>query len=126
MDTSYIRRLSHEYHPSTRTAQYVAVNDANKNLVLAMADMGIFTAHSFPTYWSSAVAASQPKWLVVDGNWAERDIRAWTQAGRRSGARVAFEPVSVEKFQLLWQFYVKDGQPLRAAEVLAILAESTE
>ncbi|KAI0735282.1 nucleoporin [Earliella scabrosa] len=41
-------------------------------------------------------------------------------------AHLRREPVSVEKFQLLWQFYVKDGQPLRAAEVLAILAESTE
>jgi len=30
----------------------------------------------------------------------------------------------VPKYQLLWQFYVKDGQPLRAAEILATLAES--
>ncbi|THV07704.1 nucleoporin [Dendrothele bispora CBS 962.96] len=36
------------------------------------------------------------------------------------------EPVSVEKYQLLWQFYVKDGQPLRAAEVLSTLAESDQ
>ncbi|GAW06088.1 nucleoporin [Lentinula edodes] len=36
------------------------------------------------------------------------------------------EPLSAEKYQLLWQFYVKDGQPLRAAEVLLALAESTE
>ncbi|KAE9408173.1 nucleoporin [Gymnopus androsaceus JB14] len=36
------------------------------------------------------------------------------------------EPVSAEKYQLLWQFYVKDGQPLRAAEVLLALAESAE
>ncbi|CCM05199.1 uncharacterized protein FIBRA_07408 [Fibroporia radiculosa] len=35
-------------------------------------------------------------------------------------------PVTVQKFQLLWQFYVKDGQSLRAAEVLGALAESTE
>ena len=41
-------------------------------------------------------------------------------------AHLRREPITVEKFQLLWQFYVKDGQPLRAAEVLAILAESTE
>ncbi|KAI0639300.1 nucleoporin [Trametes polyzona] len=41
-------------------------------------------------------------------------------------AHLRREPVSVEKFQLLWQFYVKDGQPLRAAEVLAVLAESTD
>ncbi|RYP70168.1 hypothetical protein DL769_005047 [Monosporascus sp. CRB-8-3] len=87
----------HEYHPACRTAQYVAVNDADKNLVMAMADMSIFTAHSFPTYWNSAVAASKPKWLVIDGNWAARDIRTWVQAGKRNRAQVAFEPVSVEK-----------------------------
>lgn len=97
MDTSYIRRLCHEYHPASRTAQYVAINDAEKNLVLAMADMGIFTSHSFPTYWSSAVAGCKPTWIVVDGNWADRDIRAWVHAGQRNHARVAFEPVSIEK-----------------------------
>jgi len=36
------------------------------------------------------------------------------------------EPRTYDKYQLLWQFYVKDGQPLRAAEVLATLAESSE
>lgn len=41
-------------------------------------------------------------------------------------AHLRREPVTVQKYQLLWQFYVKDGQPLRAAEVLGALAESTE
>lgn len=36
------------------------------------------------------------------------------------------EPRTPDKYQLLWQFYVKDGQPLRAAEVLGTLAESSE
>ncbi|KAI1082791.1 Indigoidine synthase A like protein-domain-containing protein [Whalleya microplaca] len=102
MDTSYVRQLSREHHPSSRTAQYVAVNDANKNMVLAMADMGIFTAYSFPAYWSSAVKASQPKWLVIDGNWADRDIRTWVKAGKENNTRVAFEPVSKEKSTLLF------------------------
>ncbi|KAL2271224.1 hypothetical protein VTJ83DRAFT_595 [Remersonia thermophila] len=101
LDTSCIRRLGHEY-PSTRTAQYVAVNDAHKNLVLAMADMAIFSAHSFPTYWTSAVAASKPKWLVVDANWSGHDIQTWIHAGRAHGARVAFEPVSAAKSQRLF------------------------
>lgn len=35
-------------------------------------------------------------------------------------------PATVQKYQLLWQFYVKAGKPLRAAEVLSSLAESTE
>ncbi|KAF8922648.1 nucleoporin [Mucidula mucida] len=36
------------------------------------------------------------------------------------------EPATVKKYQLLWQFYVKDGQPLRAAEVLSVMAQSTD
>ncbi|KIJ68529.1 hypothetical protein HYDPIDRAFT_82110 [Hydnomerulius pinastri MD-312] len=41
-------------------------------------------------------------------------------------AHLRREPASLPKYQLLWQFYVKDGQPLRAAEILSILAESTD
>ncbi|ETS87001.1 hypothetical protein PFICI_00829 [Pestalotiopsis fici W106-1] len=94
MDTQSIRQLS---GPSSRTAQYVAVNDANKSLVLAMADMDLFTTHSFPAEWSAEVAAAKPKWLVVDGNWSEPSIRSWINAGKKSGAKVAFEPVSNAK-----------------------------
>ncbi|QBZ56426.1 hypothetical protein PoMZ_01332 [Pyricularia oryzae] len=97
MDTSCIRQLGPEY-PSARTAQYVAVNGADKNLVLAMADMGILTSHSFQKYWDSAIAASRPSWLVVDGNWSETDIHeGWIRSGRQHGAKIAFEPVSVAK-----------------------------
>jgi pseudouridine-5'-phosphate glycosidase/pseudouridine kinase len=69
---------------------------------MAMADMAIFSTHSFPTYWNSAVAAAKPKWLVVDANWAEADIQTWIDAGRKHGAKVAFEPVSVAKSQRLF------------------------
>ncbi|KAF6766148.1 nucleoporin Nup157/170 [Ephemerocybe angulata] len=41
-------------------------------------------------------------------------------------AHLRRDPPTVQKYQLLWQFYVKNGQPLRAAEVLAALAESTD
>ncbi|KAF9015084.1 nucleoporin [Cyathus striatus] len=41
-------------------------------------------------------------------------------------AHLRRDPPTVQKYQLLWQFYVKNGQPLRAAEVLAALAESTQ
>jgi len=40
-------------------------------------------------------------------------------------AHLRREPATVQKLQLLWQFYVKNGQPLRAAEVLGALAESS-
>ncbi|KAJ4137696.1 hypothetical protein NW768_003284 [Fusarium equiseti] len=109
LDTTYIRTLGNEYHGSNRTAQYVAVNDANKNLVMAMADMGIFTHHSFPEYWKSAVRGTKPKWLVVDGNWSERDIRAWLKAGQDEDCKIAFEPVSTAKSMNL--FCPQKGHP---------------
>lgn len=113
LDTSCIRKLGHEY-PSTRTAQYVAVNDANKNLMVAMADMAIFSTHSFPTYWDSAVSAAKPEYLVVDGNWAEPDIQTFLQAGQRHHARTVFEPVSAAKSERLFPpFSHKKGSALK-------------
>ncbi|KAI1346250.1 Indigoidine synthase A like protein-domain-containing protein [Xylaria sp. FL0043] len=97
MDTSSIQVLDHNEHPSGRTAQYVSVNDANKYLVLAMADMDIFTSQSFSSVWAATISSSKPKWLVVDANWKDQDIRSWMQAGKRNNAKVAFEPVSKEK-----------------------------
>lgn len=98
MDTSLVRRLDAKQHPGARTAQYVAVNDADKNLVMAMADMGIFTAQSFPAHWHETLSNASPKWLVVDANWSDVDIRSWITAAKDSnGAQVAFEPVSLEK-----------------------------
>ncbi|KAG6912027.1 hypothetical protein DXG01_000275 [Tephrocybe rancida] len=41
-------------------------------------------------------------------------------------AHLRRDPVTVQKSQLLWQFYVKNGQSLRAAEVLVGMAESTQ
>ncbi|CAG9971383.1 unnamed protein product [Clonostachys byssicola] len=102
MDTTYVRQLGQEFHPANRTAQYVAVNDANKNLVMAMADMGIFSEHSFPEYWEETLKATKPSWLVVDGNWSEKDIRTWVKAGKDQSCKVAFEPVSVEKSKRLF------------------------
>ncbi|KAK5663245.1 hypothetical protein OQA88_3672 [Cercophora sp. LCS_1] len=101
LDTAFIRQLGHEY-PSTRTAQYIAVNDADKNLVLAMADMAILSSHSFPKYWASAVAASKPKWLVLDANWAAPDLRSWIASAKSHGAKIAFEPVSAVKSERLF------------------------
>ncbi|KAK7226249.1 hypothetical protein V2G26_014252 [Clonostachys chloroleuca] len=102
MDTTYVRQLGQEFHPANRTAQYVAVNDANRNLVMAMADMGIFSEHSFPEYWDETLKATKPSWLVVDGNWSEKDIRTWIKAGKDQSCKVAFEPVSVEKSKRLF------------------------
>ncbi|KAI0164828.1 Indigoidine synthase A like protein-domain-containing protein [Xylariaceae sp. FL1272] len=97
MDVSRIERLNQDKYPNSRTAQYVSVNDAKKDLVLAMADMDIFTSQSFSPTWASTMRLCNPKWLVVDANWRDRDIRSWMQTGKRYEAHVAFEPVSKEK-----------------------------
>ncbi|OAA37304.1 IdgA domain protein [Beauveria brongniartii RCEF 3172] len=102
LDTSSIMKLDHRQHPEGRTAQYVAVNDRNKDLVLAMADMNIFSQNSFSDHWRSTFATSKPKWLIVDGNWAPPQIRNWIRAGEENDAKVAFEPVSAEKSQGLF------------------------
>lgn len=81
------------------TAQYIAVNDEKKDLFLAVADMAILEAPQLASanIWDDILQGKRPKWLVVDGNWSAKIIKHIVMAGRRSGARIAFEPVSVEK-----------------------------
>ena len=83
----------------SRTAQYVAINDAKKDLVLAMADMSILEERSkdFDVTWRQQLEAWRPKWLVVDGNWDPSTLQKWTSVGKTVGARIAFEPVSAAK-----------------------------
>lgn len=86
-----------------RTAQYVAVNNAQRQLVLAMADMKILEGISdFDMSWKSYLNICNPKWLVVDANWDGSTLHKWIVAGRASGAMVAYEPVSVEKSKRLF------------------------
>ncbi|KAL1875682.1 hypothetical protein Plec18167_005619 [Paecilomyces lecythidis] len=84
-----------------RTAQYVAVNDGKKDLVLAMADMSIMEIPShdldFHGFWEPMLRRTKPKWVVVDGNWSSEVLANWVAAARKHGARVAFEPVSTAK-----------------------------
>lgn len=87
-----------------RTAQYVAINDTNKRLVLAMADMTILeqTAEKFETLWQPRVDNAKPEWLVVDANWDATTLQKWLSAGKAIGAKIAFEPVSAAKSRRLF------------------------
>lgn len=118
LDVSHVRKLGQEYKTGNRTAQYVAVNDGEKNLVMAMADMDIFTTHSFPDHWRSVVEQSKPEWLVVDGNWAGKDIREWVRAGEDNSCKVAFEPVSAAKSRGLFA-------PQRGLRTLGVYPNAT-
>lgn len=106
LSTSGVRTI----HSRAHTAQFVAVNDANNNLLMAMADMSIFEEdqENFEQGWGPYIAEQQASWFVVDGNWQPRRLRQWIQAGQQMGAKVAFEPVSVEKAKRLFANPVGD------------------
>ncbi|KAI4173283.1 MAG: hypothetical protein LQ343_002994 [Gyalolechia ehrenbergii] len=87
-----------------RTAQYVAVNDSEKNLVLAMADMAILEGcpAEIDTIWKPHLDMQKPKWLVVDANWDSNGLQQWLRYGKTADAKIAFEPVSVAKAQRIF------------------------
>ncbi|KAI5295579.1 hypothetical protein KEM52_000936 [Ascosphaera acerosa] len=84
-----------------RTAQYIAVNDAKKDLMVAMADMSIIETEpeslEFRQRWEPLLAKEQPAWLVVDANWSAKTMAHWVSLARRHKAKVAFEAVSAPK-----------------------------
>ncbi|OJZ88889.1 hypothetical protein ASPFODRAFT_78453 [Aspergillus luchuensis CBS 106.47] len=94
-----------------RTAQYIAVNDAKKDLVVAMADMAIMElpeqALDFDSFWEPMMSRAQPQWAVVDGNWNDEVLSKWVSLAKKHKARVAFEPVSTAKSRRLFGSAIK-------------------
>ncbi|KAI4736170.1 IdgA domain protein [Aureobasidium sp. EXF-12298] len=101
------------------TAQYVAVNDASKDLVIAMADMNILdepaahpgqpsttTSTSSDTlndFWLPQLQQSKPTHLVLDANWQPSSLSRWLKAAKSISAHVSFEPVSTAKATKIFQ-----------------------
>jgi pseudouridine-5'-phosphate glycosidase/pseudouridine kinase len=104
LDTSGIKALAVDPKKPVRTAQYVAVNDQNKDLVIAMADMRILSdaGADFSNEWLPLIKSAQPKWVIVDANWNAAAIGEWMKGAKSVGAHVAFEPVSVSKSRYLF------------------------
>ncbi|ETI28077.1 hypothetical protein G647_00526 [Cladophialophora carrionii CBS 160.54] len=115
LQTTGIRQLS--TIDGARTAQYVAINDTNKDLVVAMADMSIFARPELeaPGYWTAKMEQSKPTWVVVDANWSPSILSAIFAAAKASGALVAFEPVSTAKAARLFH---KDNRFVTSAKVV--------
>lgn len=90
----------------TRTAQYIAINDIKKDLLVAMADMGIVELPEaqldFDGFWEPLIERTKPRWVVIDANWRPEVLARWTNMARKHGARVAFEPVSTAKSRRLF------------------------
>lgn len=92
-----------------RTAQYVAVNDTNKDLVLAMADMSILGRSELEsrTYWDQVLSTTKPKWVVMDANWSAPILSSIISAARSQNIQIAFEPVSTAKAARLFHKFNK-------------------
>ncbi|KIW16269.1 hypothetical protein PV08_06320 [Exophiala spinifera] len=97
LTTTNIRTLSTA--DGARTAQYVAVNDTSKDLVLAMADMDILARPEMESldYWTTILNRNKPKWVVTDANWSPEILSSIFQAAKAQKAMIAFEPVSTAK-----------------------------
>lgn len=93
-----------------RTAQYVAVNDVHRDLVLAMADMAVLTSSAdtrtaassaiektFDDFWHPQLQQARPSNIVVDANWEPDMLARWFTAAKPLSSRVSFEPVSTAK-----------------------------
>jgi pseudouridylate synthase / pseudouridine kinase len=82
-----------------RTAQYVALNNAKKDLVMAMADMSILSCRILDSesVWQRIMSQHRPRWVVIDGNWSQSILSHIMVAAKSVGARIAYEPVSAQK-----------------------------
>ncbi|KAF2819546.1 IdgA domain-containing protein [Ophiobolus disseminans] len=85
-----------------RTAQYVAVNNVNKDLTLAMADMSILETIPKATISELALSlfegsSARPSIFVADANWSSANLHTWLQAARHPSTTTIFEPVSTAK-----------------------------
>lgn len=95
----------------SRTSQYVAINGKNKDLVLAMADVSILEhtgkdsilAQAFDKFWLPQLRRTEPKFVVLDANWAPSHLSRWLDEANKIQAHVTFEPVSNIKSTRLFQ-----------------------
>ncbi|ESZ94635.1 hypothetical protein SBOR_4982 [Sclerotinia borealis F-4128] len=93
-----------------RTAQYVAINDGKKDLVVAMADMDIFARPpNDPSiramYNKLSTLTSSTKCIAIDANWQSEVIHGFLKAAKSSSPsiKIAFEPVSTTKSARLFE-----------------------
>ncbi|MCJ1252168.1 hypothetical protein MMC30_009407 [Trapelia coarctata] len=81
------------------TALYIAFNDKQNELFMAMADMRIVESRQpyLDDLWKAHLEQTKPKWLILDANWHRSALRRWRAAAKAVGAKIAFEPVSTAK-----------------------------
>ena len=104
-----------ERHES-RTSQYIAVNAADKSLVVAMADMEVMEGPTssnsqgegsptqlFNRFWKPQVSEHKPSHVVIDANWRPEMLHRWLKMAKQASATTLFEPVSTAKATRVFQ-----------------------
>lgn len=110
-----LERAGIKTRTGSRTAQYIAINDLNKDLVMAVMDMSILEDRNaigggqvriteedavsdiFDNFWLPQVEQGRPSHIILDANWNPAMLARWLEAARVISAHVSFEPVSTAK-----------------------------
>lgn len=86
------------YDPSVgvSTARYIAMNDDKRELFTAAADMRIVEEIG-TEHLRKEIEKAKPKWVCIDGNLSPQAISEVVRVSNGVGAKVAFEPTSMQK-----------------------------
>ena len=91
----------------SRTAQYVAFHDSNKDLYMGMADMAILESNAISNtlenVWLPQLTKTKPSHLILDANWPPALLARWFATGKEIDAHISFEPVSAAKSTRIFQ-----------------------
>ena len=97
LDSAAVKVLPVE--TARRTAQYISVNEQNKDLAIAMADMSILNVPEigeedviqqvFVNLWEPQLMESNPTHIVVDANWPPKYLQMWLTAASTIGAHMS-------------------------------------
>ncbi|KAK8153204.1 IdgA domain-containing protein [Phyllosticta citrichinensis] len=108
LDTSGIITVTKDNrYLRSRTGEYVAVNDTQKDLFVGMADMSIIESFR-PAHLSElaiGLTARPPTWFVTDANWSPETLGHWLMSaknfdpltGVQGPVLTAYEPTSTSK-----------------------------
>jgi pseudouridine kinase len=91
-DVSAVRTVAGE-----RTAEYVAVLDADGSLATGLADMAIFERFDLPDLERLALALTSARWVFADCNLPAPILAALITLAADAPFRLALDPVSVAK-----------------------------
>jgi len=133
-----LERTSIKTLDGARTAQYIAVNDTQKDLVLAMADMDVLSSSikskragssaiekTFEDFWRPQIQQARPSNIVVDANWEPDMLARWLSTAQSMSSHVSFEPVSTAKATRIFSLPKTTGLSVWPKPLINLTAPNT-